>query len=381
MSSNYQKLQALHRARKEKLDSTAVVVDAAKANFQKRVEQMQVWFSEARQELKTSQDQLSDRRNELLLKQSNVEKAQEDAAAQAAKDDAQLREHRVLLDAQEEDLAAHEEALDTKLCGKDEEIEKLVMQRTQELEQKHKDTFDALAAKNELVGKVEKLEVELEKHSNKVSRLKSDREKTAYTLAELRVAISKKTKQISAANDSMADLKLKLTTLEETLEGSRAHEKTLAKDLQDEKQLLGSAAANYNDSVKGIAIWTECLIDVVERLTTKLSIMGMSSFKLSHDERVTHSSRVIMFFEAVVDALKLLHSSRATQLAKESRKLCRGVLLKVLTKVAYKNPGLNLTNVLDSLPEDANCSALEDLVGPIVNLVDQVKRVEGQRRD
>ena len=105
---------------------------------------MQTWFAEARQELKTSQEQLNERWNELLLKQSDVEKAQEEAGAQAAKDDAQLRELRVLLDAQEDDLAAREEALAAKLRGKDEEIEKLVVQRTQELEQKHKDALDAL---------------------------------------------------------------------------------------------------------------------------------------------------------------------------------------------------------------------------------------------
>lgn len=37
-----------------------------------------------------------------------------------------MRERRILLDAQEEDLAAREEALAAKLHGKDEEIEKLV---------------------------------------------------------------------------------------------------------------------------------------------------------------------------------------------------------------------------------------------------------------
>jgi hypothetical protein len=114
----------------------------AEADFQKRIEQTQIWFAEARQELKNSQEQLSEHWNEHLLKQSDVEKAQEEAAVQAAKDDANLRECRILLDAQEEDLAAREEVLTTKLRGKDEEIEKLVAQRTQELEQRHKDILD-----------------------------------------------------------------------------------------------------------------------------------------------------------------------------------------------------------------------------------------------
>jgi hypothetical protein len=88
-----------------------------------------------------------------------------------------------------------------------------------------------------------------------------------------------------------------------------------------------------------------------------------------------------MFFESIVDALKLFHSDLATHLANESRKLCRAILRKVLVKVVHKNPGINLTNVLASLLEDADLKALEELVAPIVDRVSQVKRVEGQRRD
>ena len=51
MSDNFQKLQALHRTRKERLDSRAAVVEAAEADFQKRVEETQVWYAEAFQEL------------------------------------------------------------------------------------------------------------------------------------------------------------------------------------------------------------------------------------------------------------------------------------------------------------------------------------------
>ena len=41
MNSNFQKLHTLHHARKEKLDSRAVVVEAAEADFQKCVEETQ----------------------------------------------------------------------------------------------------------------------------------------------------------------------------------------------------------------------------------------------------------------------------------------------------------------------------------------------------
>jgi hypothetical protein len=198
-------------------------------------------------------------------------------------------------------------------------------------------------------------------------------------LAELQTTISDKTQQISATNDSIADLKLKLTTLEESLEGSRAREKTLAKDLKDEKLLLASAAATHNDYVDGVKIWTERLIDVAERLTMQLSIMGMPNFRFSHDRGISESAGLTMFFEVVLEALNLLQSNRATQLANESHKLCQGILLKVLTKVAYRNLGLDLGQ--DSLLADADRRALEELVAPIVSMVDQVKRVEGQCRD
>ena len=49
----------------------------------------------------------------------------------------------------------------------------------------------------------------------------------------------------------------------------------------------------------------------------------------------------------------------------------------MLTKVVHRNPGIDLTNVLDHLQEDADRKALEELVVPIVDKVDQVKRVEG----
>nr|XP_020173132.1 myosin-14-like [Aegilops tauschii subsp. strangulata] len=226
MSDNFQKLQALHRTRKEKLDSRAAVVDAVEADRQKHVEQTQSWFNEAWQELRTGREQLG--------------QPHEEAAQQAAKEDAQLRERRVLLNTHEEDLAAHEEALAAKLRGKDEEVEKLVAEQTQGLEQEHKKALDGLvldhagkmkeavdaaeaveAAKSELAGKVDKLEEDLENHDKEISKLKSDREKTMYTLAEFQTTISDKTQQLSSANDSIADLKLKLTTLEESLEGSR----------------------------------------------------------------------------------------------------------------------------------------------------------------
>ena len=106
--------------------------------------------------------------------------------------------------------------------------------------------------------------------------------------------------------------------------------------------------------------------------------MGMPSFRFSREANVSESARLTLFFERVLDALVLLHSNRATYLANEARKLCQGALLKVLTKVAFWNPSVDFANALESLPEDADLTALEERIEPIISCVDGVKRVEGQ---
>ena len=50
-------------------------------------------------------------------------------------------------------------------------------------------------------------------------------------------------------------------------------------------------------------------------------------------------------------------------------------------KVAFRNPGLKLTNVLKTLPPDADLEALKTLVAPILDKVSGIKRIEGARVD
>ena len=52
-----------------------------------------------------------------------------------------------------------------------------------------------------------------------------------------------------------------------------------------------------------------------------------------------------------------------------------------MVKVAFHNPGLNLSNVLKTLPPDADLEALKTLVAPIVDKVNELKRVDGDRVD
>ena len=55
-----------------------------------------------------------------------------------------------------------------------------------------------------------------------------------------------------------------------------------------------------------------------------------------------------LFFKGVLGALVRRRSNRATSLAKEARRLCRGAMTKVLTKTVYWDPDLDFVASLDS---------------------------------
>ena len=122
-------------------------------------------------------------------------------------------------------------------------------------------------------------------------------------------------------------------------------------------------------------------MNVVEQITTQLTAMGMPNFRFSREANMDESSRLSLFFERVLDTLKLLQSTRAAYLAEESGQLCRDALIKVLTKVAHWNPSVDFGQALDSLPEDIDHQAFEERIEPIISYISGVARLEVQRQD
>ncbi|KAM3410375.1 hypothetical protein ACQJBY_002530 [Aegilops geniculata] len=84
MSANFQKLQTLHRARLDKAKSRMAVVDKAEADLEGHVAEAQAWFHQAHKDLKAAQDVLAERDLALVMKQADIEKAQELAKQEAA---------------------------------------------------------------------------------------------------------------------------------------------------------------------------------------------------------------------------------------------------------------------------------------------------------
>ena len=127
--------------------------------------------------------------------------------------------------------------------------------------------------------------------------------------------------------------------------------------------------------------WVGRLEDVAGRITTQLATMGMPNMRYTPEHNVSPNAKLTLFFEGVLGALGHLHSSKAASLADEARRLCRGAMTKVLTKVSYWNPDLDFDAALESLPEGVDLATVEERIKPIISRVDGVRRVEGQRRD
>ena len=107
----------------------------------------------------------------------------------------------------------------------------------------------------------------------------------------------------------------------------------------------------------------------------------MEHLVYSPDANLPHSAKLSLFFRGVAPALEQLQERIPTQLANEARRLCTGVVERVLTKIVYRNPGLNLENALRTLPPDADQEALKALVVPIMAKVGKINRVDGDRAD
>ena len=155
----------------------------------------------------------------------------------------------------------------------------------------------------------------------------------------------------------------------------------MSEKVKADEALLASIAVTQNSFREMVEHWTEGLVNIAAVINEELAQLGMEDFGYPSDESLQPSAKLSLFFKGVVTILQRLRERIPEQLADESRKICVEVLQKVLMKVAFRNPGLNFTNVLRSLLPDADLDALKALVAPIVDKVSEIKRVEGGRAD
>jgi chromosome segregation ATPase len=121
----------LHRARREKVASREALVEKAEADMQRRAEILTDIRARSLNALEVKQAQLAEERQALLLMKRDIEQQQEETANKLSAQAGDLNQRKVDLDAHEEELAEREKKLAETLQQKDEEVAKLVAERTQ----------------------------------------------------------------------------------------------------------------------------------------------------------------------------------------------------------------------------------------------------------
>ena len=98
---------------------------------------------------------------------------------------------------------------------------------------------------------MKELEVERDELKDQALKLSKEKDTLNGTLTEAQGTAVSRAGELSKANNSIKDLKLKLEGLEGMLSEGKAWEEAPAKDLETEKQLRKNEAANHKDFVEG----------------------------------------------------------------------------------------------------------------------------------
>ena len=107
----------------------------------------------------------------------------------------------------------------------------------------------------------------MERHGlkNQVLKLSEEKDTLNSALIEAQGAVVIKAGELSEANNSIKDLKLKLEGLEKVLSEAKTREGTLAKELEAEKLLRKNEGLNFADNMEGENRWLDRLATVTNQ--------------------------------------------------------------------------------------------------------------------
>ena len=144
---------------------------------------------------------------------------------------------------------------------------------------------------------------------------------------------------------------------------------------------MESAAVSQNNFNRAVEQWTDELVTSAVNINKEMVALRAEHLVYSPDESLPHSAKLSLFFRGIAPALARLREKIPVQLADEARRLCMGTMERLLSKIVYRNPGINLVNVLRTLPPEADQEALKTQVAHIVAKVGKIQRVEGDHRN
>lgn len=88
--------------------------------------------------------------------------------------------------------------------------------------------------------------------------------------------------------------------------------------------------------------------------------MGMEGPIFSVGEHEVPSVKLGLFFNDLIEKLKIHEGGRGDRFTSESRQLARNALFMVLSNFAYRHPDLDLDDGFRKLPGDADVSVAEE---------------------
>ena len=94
-------------------------------------------------------------------------------------------------------------------------------------------------------------------------------------------------------------------------------------------------------------------------------MMGIDGPAFSVSKKDVPSVKLGLFFNELIDKLKVHEEGRAKRFATESRKLARNALFMVLSNLAWRHPDLDLKDGFRKPPPGADVPAAEEKATPL----------------
>ena len=99
------------------------------------------------------------------------------------------------------------------------------------------------------------------------------------------------------------------------------------------------------------------MIDIAGSLATQAMAMGVDVSAFAVHKHEAPSAKLGVFFNDLIDNLKVHEEGKASRFATESRKLARDTLLMVLSNLACRHPDIDLADGFKKPPAGADVRA------------------------
>ena len=148
--------------------------------------------------------------------------------------------------------------------------------------------------------------------------------------------------------------------MESAAESSGTRQQQLSRDLDNAQRLRKDAEDQLANQSEQLNLWIGSLIDIAMCLAAKTVVMGMDGPSFLINRQEVPSAKLGVFFNKLINKLKVHEEGRAERFATESRKLARNALFMVLSNIACLHPNLDLDDGFKKPPAIADVAAAKE---------------------